>query len=286
MQYTVHKNDAGMKLADFLRLKWQERYSARMIKRFIESNHCKVNGRVERFYSYPLKERDRIEADEAHLSTVERQTFERQRVLYEDDAFLIYNKPPGMTSDEKGIGLLFPEYKIVHRLDKDTTGAIILAKDEKTLDAMVSLFREQKVEKVYLALVDGVPSLNSGTIENRLVKQSDKEGEVKWGSHSSGRGLLAKTHWELQKKGPAASLIRCLPFTGRTHQIRVHMKEMGHPILGDYRYGKHFTCPLHAKRCMLHAYEVSFTHPFTGGRVHAKCSLAPDFKEAMKQVIA
>lgn len=284
--YFAHKNDAGTKLGDYLRLKWQGRHSARLIKRFLESNHCKVNGKVERFYSYPLKERDRIEADENAIISTSKAKFEKERVLYEDDNLLIYNKPTGLSSDQQGLGALFPEFILVHRLDKETSGIILLAKDQKIADALIELFKQQKVQKVYLALVDRVPDPDRGVIENRLVKMSDKEGDVRWGSHSSGRGLMAKTIWNVEKKGPVAALVKCLPVTGRTHQIRVHMHGMGHPLLGDYRYSKKFTCPYHAKRCMLHAYEISFPHPVTGETVQLKCTLPPDFKEAMKQVIA
>ena len=111
------------------------------------------------------------------------------------------------------------------------------------------------------------------------------EGQSLWGSVPPHQGHHAITGWKLEKKGVEASLLRCYPKTGRTHQIRVHMSEMGHPILGDKQYGRSVRCRYNAMRCLLHAYELSFIHPTSGQKVQFQAPIPEDFQQAFNQLI-
>lgn len=109
----------------------------------------------------------------------------------------------------------------------------------------------------------------------------NKEWQSIWGSVSQEKGVAAATSWHVLKKGKQASLLQCFPETGRTHQIRVHLSGMGHPILGDHQYGKKFTCSYQAPRCLLHANKIGFIHPFLHKEIAIGAPMPEDFKDAM-----
>jgi 23S rRNA pseudouridine955/2504/2580 synthase/23S rRNA pseudouridine1911/1915/1917 synthase len=208
--------------------------------------------------------------------------------LFEDEALLVYNKPAGINSDEKGILQLWkstlPHLQLVHRLDRDTTGILLLAKQPAIFDQLVSQFKQYQVNKRYLAIVDGGMEQAKGKIENYLGKKRAYAGQTIWGAVASSKGLYAYTEWERLKKGHRASLVACYPKTGRTHQIRVHMAEMGHPILGDFQYGKQFQCEHRPPRTLLHAESIQFKHPLSGREMSLTAPLPDDFKIAQQQL--
>lgn len=286
-EWIVEEQESGSKLLAFLTIRLQGRYSARFLKRIIEHNGCQINGRTERFASTFLGKGDRVSLrlENAPPSIP---SIESERILYEDEALLIYNKPAGINCDEQGILKLLRAYApmlcLVHRLDRDTTGVLVLAKRSDVFDQLVSQFKTLGIHKRYLAIVDGYMAKYKGVIENSLGKKHDYSGQTLWGQVDTSRGLYACTEWERLKMGENASLIACVPKTGRTHQIRVHMAEMGHPILGDYQYGKDFICSYRPLRYLLHAEEIRFSHPITGKKV---CFTAPqpdDFKAAQQKL--
>ena len=259
-----------MKLLPFLKSKFPDGPSVKALKRAIDGKGCKVNGKVETFSTHPLRAGDRIEivfaAAAAPLPIV---------TLYEDDVLKICNKPAGVVSENKILGGM-----LVHRLDKETSGVIVLAKTKAMQEKMKDLFFKREVEKVYLAIVDDVFRKMEGVVENFLTKKHSYEGQSIWGSYA--KGLSAVTKWKCLRNSKDAALVECRPQTGRTHQIRVHMSEMGHPILGDHQYGKSFRCGYPAKRQLLHAYSVSFIHPLSHKKVTVKSFASPDFQDALK----
>lgn len=289
MKWKIATQESRMQLLTFLKNKLP--YSRKKLKQALDANLCIVNGAVERFGTVLLKPGDWVDLDlkkmDIFLSEVPTQTFEIEpsRILYEDETILIYDKPSGISSDEKGLSKLFKDYLLIHRLDKDTTGIILFAKSEKIRKYFIELFKQQAVKKEYLAIVDGTPQENSGVIENFLGKLHSYDGQSIWGSVRPGQGKEAQTKWKCKKRGKKASLIQCFPLSGRTHQIRAHLKGLGHPILGDYQYARIFRCPFHPSRCMLHAHKLSFSHPKTGKLLTFAAPIPADFEEVMKKVL-
>ncbi|MBA2367964.1 MAG: RluA family pseudouridine synthase [Candidatus Protochlamydia sp.] len=287
-EWVVSSSDSGVKLIVFLKDRLSEKFSSRHLKRLIENNACQINGRVERFASTLLGRGDRI------LLTLETSPvspffqFEPGRILFEDDVILAYDKPSGLACEPKEILTLTKSYhsslSLVHRLDRYTTGVLLLSKNRETLDYLVGQFKELQVKKTYQAIVDGLMEKPKGTIENYLGKIKKIPGQTIWGAVKSAHGLYAYTEWTCIKKGNGASLLVCFPKTGRTHQIRVHLAGIGHPILGDHQYGRHFECPYPASRYFLHAESIEFHHPVTGKLIKVRSNLPEDFKRAKREL--
>lgn len=287
-EWIVPSEESGNKLLTFLLHRLEGKYSARALKKIIEQNGCEVNGRTERFASTILGKGDHICLYLEHAKSSFSPIVEPSCILFEDEALLIYNKPAGVNSDEKGLLQLWketlPSLQLVHRLDRDTTGVLVLAKQTIVFHNLVEQFKQLQVEKRYLAIVDGIVDQVKGKIENYLGKKHAYAGQTIWGAVSQVKGLYASTEWERLHKGQAASLMICYPKTGRTHQIRVHMAEMGYPILGDYQYGKQFQCTYRPLRTLLHAEAIRFHHPITGNELHVTAPLPNDFKIAQKKL--
>ncbi|PJD95355.1 MAG: pseudouridine synthase [Parachlamydia sp.] len=287
--WKVTSTEAGMHLTAFLKKKFQDRYSAKQLKRALEHNLCQVNKRLERFASTTLAEGDCIECDEARLTklfAIQNPFLAQQNILYEDTDLFVYDKPAGIACDAEGIVKMVqqsnPHLKLIHRLDKETTGVLLFAKNEDILQRMISQFKEFKVQKTYHALVDGLVRQSAGVIDNFLAPLYKYQGQTVWGK--AAKGSRARTEWEKLKQGYHNSLLMCRPITGVTHQIRVHMQELGHPILGDYQYGKHFECTYRPLRHMLHASEITFPHPRTGKILQIKSPFPSDFLHALKEL--
>lgn len=288
--WKVTQTESGMKLGAFLRLKFQNYYSAKQLKRAIEHNLCQVNQRIERHASIQVATGDIIQCDQKQLDAFlanEMVNLEERRVLFEDSSFVAYDKPAGLASDREGMEKLLrqkdPHLRLIHRLDRDTTGVLLFAKNEDILEQMIALFREYRVRKTYQALVDGIVSHPSGLIDNFLAPRYRYQGQTLWGS--SKQGSHARTEWIREKRGNHCTLLSCYPITGVTHQIRVHMSEMRHPILGDYQYAREFDCHYKPLRPLLHALKIQFPHPRTGAKIEIESPLPKDFKQAIEELI-
>jgi 23S rRNA-/tRNA-specific pseudouridylate synthase len=278
-KWVVTPEESGLKLLKFLKSKY-EAYSSKQLKSFLENNLCAINGITERFATAQVYKGDNISFKIPTFveSKKDKMTFSKDRILYEDDELLIYNKPAGLTSDSFKTDL-----KLIHRLDRETTGVLMFAKSDRLLEEMIKLFRQHLVRKVYLAIVDGTPKQQKGIVDNYLGKKHVYEGQAIWGKVSEEKGLHAVTEWTLEKAGKNFSLLRCYPKTGRTHQIRVHLSEMKLPILGDYQYCRSFKCTYQPDRCLLHAYKVLFIHPTKKIKMEVKAPLPSDFLLALKE---
>jgi len=224
-------------------------------------------------------------------------------ILYEDRDIVVLNKPPGLVvhpaaghskgtlvqgllarvRDLSGIGgELRPG--IVHRLDKDTSGLLLVAKHDQAHQALSLQFKEREVSKVYLALVHGVPSLSSGHVDRPLGRHPVHRKKMSIQPH----GREAYTAWKVREgfKRMRAALLEVYPRTGRTHQIRVHLASIGHPIVGDRLYGGLRPTGPKALRQMLHAWKLSFFHPHTGKRLSFEAPLPPDFQSLLEELRA
>jgi len=285
LEWIIIGEDSGKKLMTFLTERLGNRASAKTIKRVIDSSGCQVNGKIERFSTITLKKKDYICFDDKMLTAShEAPKIDTDRVLYEDENLLAYNKPPGVSCDPKGILRLLHAYNpsllLVHRLDKETSGVILLAKNQATLDRLIEEFKQLRVNKVYWAIADGVMEEKKGTVKNHLGRKAFFQGQTIWGSVSNRKGVLAHTNWEKLKQGRDAALVACYPITGRMHQIRVHLAEMGHPILGDHQYSKQFLCGFRAPRYLLHALQISFK--LGGKQLVIKAPVPDDFTQSAK----
>ncbi len=269
----VPRGKSGETLLSFLRDHLKEFPSVKAIKRAIDAKQCKINGKVEYFSTHRVKSGDKIVIALGDAAP----KFQHQ-VLYEDEAILVINKPPGIPSES------FTEMILVHRLDKDTSGVMVMAKTPEAEKAMVKLFADRKIKKMYEAICDGTPLHPKWRVDNYLGKKASYQGGALFGKTSKEIGKRAVTEFAVVKKTDTAALISAEPITGRTHQIRIHLKDYGHPILGDWQYGKEFKCKLHPPRQMLHARTLEFPHPITGEDLRIEAPHFPDFLEVKKEL--
>jgi 23S rRNA pseudouridine1911/1915/1917 synthase len=216
-------------------------------------------------------------------------------ILFEDDDMIVINKPPGLVvhpgaghrertlvnallhhcPNLSGIG---GEERpgIVHRLDKDTSGCIVVAKNDHAHRALSQQFAARTVEKVYLALVAGKMRRHAGKIEEKIGRHPVHRKKM---SVEPKRGREAKTEYRVVRALETATLIECRLHSGRTHQIRVHLHHIGHPVLGDKVYGAKFA--KNYPRQMLHAWKLGFLHPRSNGWKLFEAPLPEDFATAL-----
>ena len=229
------------------------------------------------------------------------------RVLFEDRSLLAIDKPAGMvvhpgagTREDTLVHALLSHCAgslsgiggverpgIVHRLDRETSGVIIVAKTDQAHRDLARQFAERSVVKEYLALVSGVPRLMSGSIQKAIGR--NKRHRHKMAVVEEGQGRASWTDWVLvERYGDLAALLSCTLHTGRTHQIRVHLSSIGHPLLGDSAYG--WKANTRRKRdpgrVMLHAARLQVVHPKTGKVLDLRAPLPADFKAQIRALKA
>ena len=175
---------------------------------------------------------------------------------------------------------------VVHRLDKDTSGAIIIAKDDRTHHDLVNQFKHREIEKHYLVLLYGTLKEARGEIKTAIGRS---ESDRKKMSTTSRRGKEALTRFEVMKRFRSATLAKVRIITGRTHQIRVHFTSLGHPVLGDRTYGKKIAIQAGQKtirfpRQMLHAHSITLRHPASGDVLELTAPMPEDMEEAIQEL--
>jgi 23S rRNA pseudouridine955/2504/2580 synthase len=226
------------------------------------------------------------------LSADEEQ-FVRDMVIHEDPSAFVLNKPPGLATqggtkthqhldrlldglaDERG------RPKLVHRLDKDTSGALLVARSARAAGHFAKAFSGRTARKIYWAIVVGVPDAREGTIDAPLAKQPGTGGEKMHIDEE--HGLPAKTRWRvLDHAGNRAAWVELQPLTGRTHQLRAHMAAIGHPIVGDAKYGgaEAFLTGGISRKLHLHARRIRIDAP-DGGKIDVTAELPPHFAETL-----
>jgi 23S rRNA pseudouridine1911/1915/1917 synthase len=282
------------------------------IERIIESGGVSVNDRVVLRAAYKISSGDRVEI---RVLSDERPEFEpfafRLDILFEDPHLIVINKPAGISMhpgagnrcqtlanavvahvgrEQSGVGER-DRPGIVHRLDKDTTGVVVVAKSLKVLSDLAVQFAERTIEREYKALVFTTPRAR------RAVQLSDS-GEISApiGRHPTERtkmaisekGRTAVTEWRVSERYVYGSLLVCRLRTGRTHQIRVHLNSIGSPVIGDRVYGDFSNLPRQLKeaaesfgRQALHAATLSFTHPISKARLSFSAELPDDFSSLL-----
>jgi tRNA pseudouridine32 synthase/23S rRNA pseudouridine746 synthase len=199
-------------------------------------------------------------------------------LLYADAALLVVEKPAGLLSvpgrgeDKQDCLMLrlmpeFPDARIVHRLDRDTSGLLVIARNADVHRELSRQFHDREIEKKYVALALGVIAENSGNIDLPLrYDPATKPRHVV----DAAEGQSALTLWQVISRHAEFTRVSLIPHTGRTHQLRVHMQALGHPLLGDTLYAPAEACPADSRLC-LHAETLGFVHPVHGGHLRFQC---------------
>ncbi len=290
----VSGREGGLDLAHYLQMTLPgKQLGIRAIRRLLTSGCCRVNGQVESFGSRKLHRGDVVECD--HRSAMEEQDdrFTKKRLLFDKDNIIAYDKPANLpvtaTDDGKRwhlhrilqdeFGRLYP----VHRLDADTSGIVLFARTEETAEALQEMFKEHLIKKTYRALVRGLPK-EKGDRKTYIRCIEKQPGLEKWGTAKGPDAREAATSWQVEEQiGKFASLLKVEPATGRYHQIRIHLSEMGHPLFGDRLYGDRHD-PVTCRRHMLHASVVTFKNPADGKIIKITCKLPKDFTDLIKEL--
>lgn len=271
-------------------------YSRSQIKQLLDGGNITVNGKTEKA-KYKVKSGDVIRLEEPETKTLElRPENIPLDIVYEDDDVIVINKPQGMVvhpapgHDEHTLvnALLYHcplstingtfRPGIVHRIDKDTSGLLMVAKNDKAHRSLAKQLKDKTNIREYVALVHGRIAEDEGTINapiGRSLKDRKKQAVVKDGRN-------AVTHFEVLKRYHDYTFVKCILETGRTHQIRVHMKYIGHPLVGDPLYGPKKTIKGNGQ--FLHAGKLGFVHPTTGKLLIFEAPLPKIFQECLEKL--
>jgi 23S rRNA pseudouridine955/2504/2580 synthase len=273
------------------------------IYRIVRKGEVRVNkGRVDVKYRLATGDMVRIppvrvaERNEESYIPQGLQAALQQGILFEDEGFIIVNKPAGFAVHGgsgvssgiiEGLRLIRPEahfLELVHRLDKDTSGCLLIAKKRSALRKLQELFRNSQIHKTYHALLTGQWAKKQLVVTAPLLKNISKGGERMVVISQSGKA--AETLFKRLQLFRNATLVEASPKTGRTHQIRVHAASMGHPIVGDERYGVDEVNRVFKtkgyKRMFLHAETLKFQHPVTGVLMNISAPLPPQLANLLK----
>jgi len=270
--------------------------SRRKAREVIEKGQVTVDGATALDAGRSVAGTERIEWDANRPAR--RRARSSLPLLYEDAQILIVDKPAGLlsvpsspdASDEDTVLARVRDYVrhlrpreayagLVHRLDRDTSGALAFALDPATRDALRALFRHHRIERRYLALVAGAPRGERGEVD--LALRDDYEGGRRGVARPGEAARAARTRWRVVERLPGAALLEVELETGRQHQIRVHLAHAGLPVLGDGVYGGDARAPVAVRRQMLHAQRLGFAHPGTGQPLRVESALPPDFEKAL-----
>ncbi|MFP1907760.1 23S rRNA pseudouridine(955/2504/2580) synthase RluC [Lonsdalea quercina] len=300
---TVSDEEAGQRIDNFLRTKLKG-VPKSMIYRILRKGEVRINKKRVK-PEYKLLDGDLIrippvrtsEREEAQVSTgLAKVSALVDCIIYEDDYLLVLNKPSG-TAVHGGSGLSFgvieglralrPEARfleLVHRLDRDTSGVLLVAKKRSTLRALHEQLRSKGMQKDYLALVRGQWQSHCKVVQAPLLKNILQSGERIVRVNSEGKP--SETRFKVEERFEHATLVKASPVTGRTHQIRVHTLHAGHPIAFDDRYGdRDFDGQLAGtglKRLFLHAQALKFEHPNTGETLRVEAPLDGELRRCLQ----
>ena len=281
-------------------------FSRQRVKQFIQAGCVKVNDRQVTLARHEVFAGDSVICELPHTaeSKVLAQTGDLS-IIYQSSDFLVLNKPPGMTvhpcpscPENTLVNILLHHFPvlgdlpglrpgIVHRLDKDTSGLLLVALNEHTRAKLAESFKQREVKKRYLALVSGVPHEKEGIINEPIARHP--KHKTRNAVVPGGREAISK--YRVLASGDDFALLEVDILTGRTHQIRVHLAHIGYPVLGDTLYGgcKHARKPGSQpvpERQMLHAWQLEFKHPDSGEPLAFTCPLPEDFRMAVKELSA
>ncbi|MEI8235232.1 MAG: RluA family pseudouridine synthase [Verrucomicrobiota bacterium] len=292
-EYPAPPEASGQRLDHFLAVH-HPRLSRSRLQALIKEGHILVDGRTVK-PGEKLRPGQQISIQEPEAVPVPGTEAEDipLEILFEDADLLVLNKAPGMVVHPAAgnpggtlvnallhhcgaLSAIGGEQRpgIVHRLDKETSGCIVVAKNDAAHQSLARQFAGRTVLKVYLALAAGRLRSQTGVINAPIGRHPVHR--KKMAVAAAGKGRLAVTDYRVLRELPGASLVECTLHTGRTHQIRVHLHHLGHPLLGDLLYGRRGGY----SRQMLHAWRLGFTHPRTGAWMEFQAPLPQDFLDA------
>jgi 23S rRNA pseudouridine955/2504/2580 synthase len=308
-QFTVAIDDDGIRLD-----RWFKRHlpdaSFNIVSRWARTGQLRVDGaratpgdRIQAGQVIRVPPAEPVQASAAKPKkarpqlTPEQMEFAESMVIHRDGQALVLNKPPGLATqggtkthdhvDQLLDGLYFDldtRPKLVHRLDKDTSGALVLARTARAAAFFSKSFSGRTARKTYWAIIVGVPSIEDGYIDLPLGKQPGTGGEKMQVDEKEGQP--ARTRYRvIDRAGNRAAWVELQPHTGRTHQLRVHMAAIGHPIVGDGKYGmaEAFLSGSISRKMHLHARRIRIDHP-DGGKLDVTADLPTHFAETLKQL--
>ncbi len=282
--------EAGSRFDHFLAIRRTDLSRSR-IQDLIRSGHARRNGEVAK-PGDTLRPGDTLTIEVPAAVPVERLLGEclPLEILHEDPDLIVINKPPGLVVHPGagnpdgtlvnallhhcgGLSVIGGEERpgIVHRLDKDTSGCIVIAKNDAAHHRLAAQFADRTIEKVYLAVVFGLPRRRSGTVDAAISRHRVHRQRMAVSNHENARPAV--TDWRLLGYEGDLALVECRPHTGRTHQIRVHLKHLGLPLAGDPVYGRRGKFDRH----LLHAWSLAFDHPATSERMTFVAPVPQDF---------
>jgi 23S rRNA pseudouridine1911/1915/1917 synthase len=295
----VAAEEAGQRLDRYLVAALND-ISRSQLQSLIADGAIQVNGRPSKA-GYALRAGDEILVD---LSATARPTHVKARplpleVVYEDDDLLVINKAAGMVvhpapghSEDTLVNALLAYYPqiqssetdqrpgIVHRLDRDTSGLLIVAKHPRAQAALIEQMQRHAIIKRYLALVEGNVSLDQGSIDAPIGRDPRHRQQMAITATGSRE---ARTHFRVLERFARHTLLLIQLETGRTHQIRVHLKAIGHPVVGDSTYGSgNVMRGVQLQRQFLHAYQLQFTHPLSGKELQLEAPLPEDLQRVLE----
>ena len=290
--HTVQEEYKDLRLDVYLANAIPEVPSRMFIKKMIEAGQVKVNGQQTKV-KYKVAAGDVIETDVNEEDFAPKDILAEKMeldIFYEDDDLVVINKPEGLTvhpasGSQSGTlvnGLMYRYQElsdvngpvrpgIVHRLDRDTSGLILIAKTNVAHARLGRQFEKHTIIKRYVARVQGNVQFDQGVIDVPL-EQHKKYHDQRQVARE-GEGKAASTLYQVLKRFPKSTLMALYPQTGRTHQLRVHMKHLGHPILGAEKYGQRVSF----SRLALHAQSIGFTHPITKAYIEFSCPTPQEF---------
>lgn len=267
-------------------------FSRSTIQKMIEESYIKVNGKNVKS-NYILKLNDLINIDDSYKEEMDIEPEKiKLDIVYEDEYLMVINKPSGMVvhpgngntnhtlvnalmgytnSLSNNNGEIRPG--IVHRIDKDTSGLMLVAKTNKTHELLAEGFKNKSINREYLALVIGELKTDNGMIDAPIGRDKNDRKKMTVTDENSKRAV---THFKVIKRYKGYTLIKLKLETGRTHQIRVHMKYIGYPVYNDPVYTNNKTTEFGQ---FLHSYLIDFIHPITGKLIHYECPLPKEFKD-------
>lgn len=301
---TIEAEHEGQRIDNFLKTQLKG-VPKSLIYRILRKGEVRVNKkRIKPEYKLcpgdevrvpPVRVAEKNELPSANLGSIQRL---ESQILFEDDAMIVLNKPSGMAVHGgsglsfgviEGLRALRPDARfleLVHRLDRDTSGVLLVAKKRSALRSLHEQLRVKTMRKQYLALVRGQWQPHVKVVNAPLRKNDLQSGERVVRVSSDGKP--SETRFRIARQFAEATLVECSPITGRTHQIRVHTQHAGHPIACDDKYGEAaFDEKMRSqglKRLFLHAWKLTFTHPVDGREVLIEAPLAPELDNFLNKL--